>query len=146
MKQQQVTASLCLAKVIQNSPTEGIKRLLPKIATRIHEQTLSPHTKCKAQILECLISLVLSIEKEFEPFVKQFLPFIIEGAQSKDQETKKMAIDVVYTIAAILPPTVAPYKDHFIDTLNESRFDKIKPIREAAIEAISAVKDLPPVN
>jgi hypothetical protein len=57
-----------------------------------------------------------------------------------------MAIDVVYTIAAILPPTVAPYKDHFIEVLNESRFDKVKPIREATIEAMSAVKDLPPAN
>ena len=55
-----------------------------------------------------------------------------------------MAIDVVYTVAAILPPTIAPYKDHFIEVLNDSRFDKVKPIREATIEAMAAVKDLPP--
>jgi hypothetical protein len=55
-----------------------------------------------------------------------------------------MAIDVVYTIAVILPPTVGPYKDHFLEVLNEARFDKAKPIREAAIEAVTAVKNLPP--
>lgn len=55
-----------------------------------------------------------------------------------------MSIDVIYTIAAILPPTLAPFKDHLIEVLNESRFDKQKPIREATIEAISALKDLPP--
>lgn len=35
-----------------------------------------------------------------------------------------MAIDVIYTVAAILPPTLSPYKDHLIEVLNESRFDK----------------------
>lgn len=55
-----------------------------------------------------------------------------------------MAIDVIYTVAAILPPTIAPFKDHLVEVLNESRFDKLKPIREATIEAISALKDLPP--
>ena len=88
--------------------------------------------------------MVLSIEKDFHPYVKQFLPFMIECASSKDQEIKKMAIDVIYTVAAILPPTLSPFKDHLIEVLNESRFDKQKPIREATIEAISAIKDLPP--
>lgn len=69
---------------------------------------------------------------------------MIDGAVSKDQEAKKMAIDVIYTVAAILPPTLAPFKDHLVEVLNETRFDKQKPIREAAIEAISALKDLPP--
>ena len=69
---------------------------------------------------------------------------MIEGASSKDQEIKKMAIDVIYTVAAILPPTLSPFKEHLIEVLNESRFDKQKPIREATIEAISAIKDLPP--
>lgn len=57
-----------------------------------------------------------------------------------------MAIDVVYTVASILPHTIAMYKDHLMESLNESRFDKQKPLREAAIEAITALKDLPPIN
>ena len=35
-----------------------------------------------------------------------------------------MAIDVIYTVAAILPPTLSPYKDHLIEILNDTRFDK----------------------
>ena len=57
-----------------------------------------------------------------------------------------MAIDVVFTAATILPPSLAPFKDHFLESLNESRFDKQKPIREATIEAINALKDLPPIK
>jgi len=47
-----------------------------------------------------------------------------------------MAIDVVYTVSAILPTSIAPFKDHFLEVLNESRFDKQKPLRDATIEAI----------
>lgn len=61
-------------------------------------------------------------------------------------EAKKFGIDVVYTIAAILPHTLTPYRDHFLEILNESRFDKQKPIREATIEAITALRQLPPAT
>jgi hypothetical protein len=57
-----------------------------------------------------------------------------------------MAIDVIYTAAAILPISIAPFKDHLVEVLNESRFDKLKPIRDATIEASSALKDLPPTS
>jgi hypothetical protein len=57
-----------------------------------------------------------------------------------------MAIDVIFTVATILPPSLSPFKDHFLETLNESRFDKSKPIREATIEAMTALKDLPPIQ
>jgi hypothetical protein len=33
-----------------------------------------------------------------------------------------------------------------LEVLNEARFDKAKPIREAAVEAVGAVKNLPPHN
>jgi hypothetical protein len=88
----------------------------------------------------------LSIEKDFAPYSKQFLPFILDGIASKDLETRKMAIDVIYTIATILAPNMAPYKDHLLESLNESRFDKQKPIREAAVEAMTSVKNLPPTK
>mmetsp|Transcript_42873 Transcript_42873/g.41204 ORF Transcript_42873/g.41204 Transcript_42873/m.41204 type:complete len:131 (+) Transcript_42873:658-1050(+) len=88
--------------------------------------------------------MALVCEKDFAPFCNQFQPFFLEGVASKDVDIKKMAIDVVFTVATIIPPSLAPYKDHFLEVLNESRFDKQKPIREATIEAINALKDLPP--
>ena len=75
-------------------------------------------------MLECILSAVLVTEKDFAPHCVQFLPFFLEGAQSKDLDTKKMAIDVVFTVASILPPTMAPYKEHFLEVLGDSRYDK----------------------
>lgn len=53
-----------------------------------------------------------------------------------------MAADVIYTFAAILKDAVAPYKIEILEALSETRTDKIKPVREASLEAIQAVRDL----
>ena len=54
-----------------------------------------------------------------------------------------MAIDVIYTMAAILKDSLRPFKSEILDILNHQRADKIKPVREASLEAIQAVKDIP---
>lgn len=53
-----------------------------------------------------------------------------------------MAIDVIYTMAAILKDVLGPYKKDILEVLNHSRTDKIKPVREATLEAIQAVKSI----
>lgn len=53
-----------------------------------------------------------------------------------------MAIDVIYTMAAILKDSISPFKRDIIDVLSHARVDKIKPVREAATEAIAAVKEI----
>ena len=58
--------------------------------------------------------------------------------------TRKIGIDVMYTIAAILGDVITPYSKEILEVLNHCRFDKIKPVREAAIEAINLIKDLDP--
>jgi hypothetical protein len=47
-----------------------------------------------------------------------------------------MAVDLIYTFAAILKYSIAPYKQEILETLNETRTDKIKPVRDSSLEAI----------
>ena len=54
-----------------------------------------------------------------------------------------MAIDVIYTMAAILKTALSPYKQEILEVLNTSRTDKNKPVREATLEAIQAVREIP---
>ena len=67
------------------------------------------------------------------------------GSTAFDWTVRKMAIDVIYTFAAILKENIAPYKGELVETLGETRTDKIKPVREASLEALQAVKELPNV-
>ena len=56
---------------------------------------------------------------------------------------RKLAIDVIYTMAVMIQDVLAPYKKDILDVLNHCRIDKLKPVREAAIEAIQALKLIP---
>ena len=48
---------------------------------------------------------------------------------------RKMTIDVVYTLSAILSETLGPYVGEIVEVLNNLRYDKFKQVREAALEA-----------
>jgi len=54
-----------------------------------------------------------------------------------------MSIDVLYTFAAILKEKISPFKVEILEALSETRTDKIKPVREASLEALQMVRDLP---
>lgn len=58
-----------------------------------------------------------------------------------------MAIDCIYTLAAIINESIIPFKRDILIALNNCRFDKMKPVREATTEAINMIKDIgPPVD
>ncbi len=58
-----------------------------------------------------------------------------------------MAIDCIYTLAAILNDSVIPFKREILSALNNCRFDKMKPVWEATTEAINMIKDIgPPIE
>jgi hypothetical protein len=55
----------------------------------------------------------------------------------------EISIDVIYTLSKMIPFVLKPYKRDLSDVLNDLRFDKIKPVREASLEALNALKDVP---
>jgi hypothetical protein len=50
---------------------------------------------------------------------------------NNDWQVRKMAIDVIYTMAAILRGALSGFKGEILEVLNHTRSDKIKPVREA---------------
>ncbi len=93
-------------------------------------------------MLESLLALILAIEQDFGPHAPIFLPQLLECLQMSGWETRKMAVDVIYTMAAILKNTLAPYKAEILEVLNHSKSDKYKPVREASMEALLALKEV----
>ena len=137
-------AALCLTKIIQNAPVEALKLKLEDLWQGLLEVLNSTNWRAHTQILESLISLLLSVETDFEPYAVNFLPTLLEWMALTEWNTRKIGIDVMYTIAAILGDVITPYTKEILEVLNHCRFDKIKPVREAAIEAINLIKDLDP--
>lgn len=62
---------------------------------------------------------------------------------NNDWQVRKIAIDVIYMMATILKEALSPFKEEVLDCLNQSRSDKNKPVREATLEAIQALKEVP---
>ena len=93
-------------------------------------------------MLESLISVVIAVEANFQEYAVNFLPHLLECMANQEWSTRKMAIDVIYTIAAIIPDVLVPYKTEIVEVLNHSRFDKYKPVWEATIEAYQTIKNL----
>jgi len=81
------------------------------------------------------ISLVVAVEVHFEEFAVPYIPHLIECMSNSEWSTWKCAIDVLYTLAALIPDVLIPFKNELVETLNNLWFDKFKQVREACIEA-----------
>ena len=58
-----------------------------------------------------------------------------------------MAIDCIYTLSAILNDVIIPFKKEILTVLGACRVDKMKPVREATLEAMNIIKDIgPPIE
>ena len=131
-----------LRRLIQNAPIDCLRASLENLSEKLMNLLASNHWKCYTQILESLISLILAVEEDFEPYAVNFLPYLLECMAMEDWATRKMAIDIIYTFAAILKDVLIPFKSEILEVLNHSRFDKFKPVREATLEAYQAIKNL----
>jgi hypothetical protein len=93
--------------------------------------------------LECIISIIFHIQDEFKYYYHKFLPLLIEQIKkTKDTNTKRVAIDAIYSIGAHLSYNVLSHKDELLALLDVCRTDKNQPVRAAAQETIKLLKDL----
>jgi len=85
---------------------------------------------------------LIAVEIEFSDHCVHFLPHLVECAGNQEWSTRKLAIDIFFTISAIIPDILIPYKTDIIEVLNQARHDKYKPVRETAVEAYQSIKSL----
>eukprot|EP00347_Sterkiella_histriomuscorum_P016463 403353082 len=137
-------AAQCLSKVVQNCPEDVLIDLLEEITDKMIAIMNLNQFKAHTPLLECIISLVFHVEQDFTPFAPKFLPVLIEFIACNDQSTKKVAIDAIYSMTAIIKEEIIPYRLDILQVLNHCRFDKYKPVREATLETIKLIKDIGP--
>ena len=104
-----------------------MEELTDRIISVIRQNSFKAHTP----LLECVISIVFHVEQDFAPFASKFVPVLIDFIQSEEWSTKKVAIDAIYSMAAILKDEIVPFRVDILRVLNNCRFDKVKPVREA---------------
>lgn len=66
---------------------------------------------------------------------------LINSLIDADFNTRKMSIDVIYTLAKLHPQCLKAYRVDIYERMTELRFDKIKPVRDATLECLNAMKE-----
>ena len=66
--------------------------------------------KAHTQLLECVISLIFHVETEFSPYAAKFLPVLLGFIACNDWSTKKVAIDAIYSMSAILKDEIVSFR------------------------------------
>lgn len=66
---------------------------------------------------------------------------LISSMEDKDFMTRKAAIDSIIAFAKAHPLCLVSYKRELYDILSELKCDKIKPVREASMEALNIFKE-----
>lgn len=63
---------------------------------------------------------------------------------SEDFNTRKQAVDALYTIGAVVADSTAEFAGLILSELNKARTDRSKPVRDSALEALNLYKELAP--
>jgi len=143
-KQVQAGAAMCLSKVVQNSPEEVLTEILGEVVDRIVAVINLNQFKAHTPLLECVISLIFHVEGEFGAHAGKMLPVLLGFIACKDWSTKKVAIDAIYSMTAIVKEEVLPFRIEILQVLSHCKFDKIKPVRDATLETIKLIKEIGP--
>lgn len=139
----QCGALACLTKIIVNCPDDILFEKFEEITDKMCEIVKTKHFVAHQQFLESLISLIFHIQIDFKYYYEKFLPYLIEQIQkSKDAQTKRVAIDALYSIGAHLKDEIVGHIEELLPILNVCRVDKNQPVRAAAQETIKLFKEL----
>lgn len=92
----------CLQKVIQNSSEELITQLLEEITDKICSVIKLKTFKAQNGLLETVISLIFHVEQEIQPYSEKLLEVILDQIKSDESVVKKVSIDAVYALTAII--------------------------------------------
>jgi hypothetical protein len=58
--------------------------------------------KAHSALLETLISLIFHVEQMIEPYSEKLLEVMLEQVKADDSLTKKVSIDAIYALTAII--------------------------------------------
>ena len=136
-KANKICGSLCLTKLVENCPivlqSNYLKLIWETIIFFIDKKTFN----AKYELLNCLISMILGAEGLFKPYANVTLFKVLEFLTDDDWLKRKLALNVIYTIAFYCKEEILPLKSHIISFLKLLKTDKVKEVREVSISILN---------
>ncbi|KAG8057749.1 hypothetical protein GUJ93_ZPchr0002g24508 [Zizania palustris] len=138
----QAGAASCLAKVIDES-NYFPGPVLPQMLARVVKLLKNPHFLAKPAVIELIRSIVQAEGASTEQSLASALTSIMDALKSSDWTTRKAASLALSSIAVSSGYLVASFRTSCLRSLERSKFDKVKPVRDAITQAIQLWKAIP---
>ena len=141
IKANQICGSLCLTKLVENCPIVLQSKYLKFIWENIMSFIDHNDFNAKYELLNCLISLILGAEAQFKPHAVVTLFKVMEFLTDNDWLKRKLALNVIYTIAFYCKDEIASMKTQLISFLKLLKGDKVKDVRDIAVSILTLLNE-----
>ncbi|KAL0308340.1 UNVERIFIED_CONTAM: TORTIFOLIA1-like protein 2 [Sesamum radiatum] len=141
-KHVQSGSALCLSRVIDNihDPPASV---MQKMLARTVKLLKNPHFMAKPAVIELNRSIILAGGAPTHSSLTAALTSIQESLKNSDWVTRKAACAALGDIASCGAACLGSYRISSIRCLESCRFDKVKPVRDVALQALQLWKNLP---
>ncbi|KAK4396654.1 TORTIFOLIA1-like protein 2 [Sesamum angolense] len=141
-KHVQSGSALCLSRVIDNihDPPASV---MQKMLARTVKLLKNPHFMAKPAVIELNRSIILAGGAPTHSSLTAALTSIQELLKNSDWVTRKAACAALGDIASCGAACLGSYRISSIRCLESCRFDKVKPVRDVALQALQLWKNLP---
>ncbi|KAE9599565.1 putative MT-associated protein TORTIFOLIA1/SPIRAL2 [Lupinus albus] len=139
----QSTSALCLSAVIDNTHRPSLHILHKILTTRVLKLLNNPHFMAKPALLHLTRAILLGGGAPTENILCNAVAAIQQALKHSDWTTRKAASVALADIALSGASSFASLKASCIHSLESCRFDKVKPVRDAVLQALKYWKILP---
>eukprot|EP01114_Cavostelium_apophysatum_P020865 TRINITY_DN7115_c0_g1_i1.p1 TRINITY_DN7115_c0_g1~~TRINITY_DN7115_c0_g1_i1.p1 ORF type:complete len:449 (+),score=103.96 TRINITY_DN7115_c0_g1_i1:141-1487(+) len=139
-KNNQAAAVMAIGNVLKNSETENVIPYISRIITNFHKLLLHSGCQSKAQILTALSFLIEKVceSDRIAPHLPILVSVLKESFVSSDWTVRKASCECFQKLAMV--SEAVQYSDEITKLLEDKKIDKIKPVRDAITETLTAFR------
>lgn len=130
---------LLLSEFIEKCPLVKDKNNLGPLFKEVSLYLEDNKFECKIDLLNCIITLILTVEKKFKSYVNVCLFRILDYLTDNDWIKRKLAINIVYIMTFYCKEEIMVVKDNIIEFLNILKEDNVTEIREVCLETLKII-------
>ncbi|EPS66155.1 hypothetical protein M569_08622, partial [Genlisea aurea] len=144
-KQVQSGSALCLSRAI-DTIHDPPPHVLQKMLERTVKLLKNSHFMGKPELIELNKSIILAGGAPAQSSLTAGVLSIQESLKSSDWKIRKAACSALADIASSGATFLSSYRSSCIRSLESCRFDKVKPVRDMALQAQQNWRNLPGAN
>ncbi|XP_027359507.1 TORTIFOLIA1-like protein 2 [Abrus precatorius] len=141
-KHVQSSSAFCLSTIIDNTLDPPLS-LLHRMLTRTLKLLKTPHFMAKSALLQLTRSIVQAGGAPTQNLLSAAIASIQEALKDSDWTTRKAASVALAEFALSGASFLACFRASSIQSLESCRFDKVKPVRDAVLQALKYWTILP---